>query len=565
MSTDQYISESLIHRFKSPVESIKLPQKFTFPFYYEPHTLSKLAAQELQKNLEQDSRWNTVCGLNESENTREIGRMFGVLIIQDRNGDLGYLTAISGNLIHDVDYSTFVPTIYDLNNPEGFFKKGEAEVNAMNREIANLEQNEQYSNALKCLESTKAKEAEAIALQKSLMKTNKKHRTTKREDVMKSGDQETIDRVKVELNLESQREKIVLKKIKEHWAKEVATANELYMSLHNDIVNKKKYRKTFSAKLQKALFNQYQFLNIDGKRKGLSSIFSEIGLETPPSGAGDCAAPRLLQYAFQHRLKPLAMAEFWWGASPQSAIRKHKQFYPSCRGKCEPILGHMLQGMNVDENPMLQNPAIGKELRIIYDDDQIVVINKPHEFLSVPGKTINDSVYLRIKEKYPKATGPLIIHRLDMSTSGIMVLTKNEEANRIIQSQFINRSVKKRYDALLDGIVPNDEGTIDLPLRVDLNDRPRQLVCDEHGKKAITKYTVLERKDGKTRIHFYPITGRTHQLRVHASHHLGLNCPIIGDDLYGNRAERLHLHAGYLEFDHPITQKRLVFEVSPEF
>jgi tRNA pseudouridine32 synthase/23S rRNA pseudouridine746 synthase len=264
-------------------------------------------------------------------------------------------------------------------------------------------------------------------------------------------------------------------------------------------------------------------------------------------------------------LRPVAMAEFWWGVSPAPEIKKHKQFYSACRGKCEPILHHMLEGMSLEDNPMMMYDGETKKITTVYEDDELLIINKPTEFLSVPGKVIKDSVWMRMKHKYPEATGPLIVHRLDMSTTGLMIIAKTKEAHKEIQSQFINRKIKKRYIALLDGVVEEDEGYINLPLRQDYEDRPRQLVCHEHGKRARTSWNVLERKENTTKIHFHPITGRTHQLRVHAAHHLGLNMPIIGDDLYGKKGDRLHLHAEWIEFDHPKTKERVSFHADADF
>ena len=315
--------------------------------------------------------------------------------------------------------------------------------------------------------------------------------------------------------------------------------------------------------LQQQIFDKYQFLNIQGQAKNIAHIFSSTPYKIPPAGAGECAAPKLLNYAFTYDYTPIAMAEFWWGASPASEVRRHKHIYPACQSKCQPILTHMLSGMSVDENPLLLNPAEGKHLDIIYEDDDVLVINKPAEFLSVPGKNIEDSVYSRIKQAYPLATGPLIVHRLDMSTSGLMVVALTKESNKQLQKQFIKRTVKKRYIALLAGTLIDDEGIINLPLRVDLNDRPRQLVCYEHGKPAETHYQVIERKNNRTKVYFYPKTGRTHQLRVHSAHTLGLNSPIVGDDHYGLTDTRLHLHAQRLCFNHPTTNEVLTFECDP--
>ena len=293
-------------------------------------------------------------------------------------------------------------------------------------------------------------------------------------------------------------------------------------------------------------------------------IFDNSSIK-PPAGSGDCCAPKLLQYAFQHQLTLVAMAEFWWGISPNSEIRKHKNFYPSCQSRCKPILKHMLEGVKMDENLLLKSLSKNLELKIIFEDDDLIIVNKPPEFLSVPGKEIKDSVYTRIKQKYPSATGPIIVHRLDMSTSGILVLTKTKQANKILQDQFIKRTVKKRYVALLSGKLNKKNGTITLPLRLDLNDRPRQLVDFVNGKKAETNWTVISQNTKQTRIHLYPITGRTHQLRVHAAHKDGLNLPIIGDDLYGTKQDKLYLHADFIEFTHPTSKNKISFTVPSDF
>ncbi|WNW02528.1 RluA family pseudouridine synthase [Tenacibaculum sp. HL-MS23] len=253
------------------------------------------------------------------------------------------------------------------------------------------------------------------------------------------------------------------------------------------------------------------------------------------------------------------MAEFWWGKPSANAVRKHQHYYSACTGKCKPILHHMLQGLTVDDNPLIAQFQVKKEIEVIFEDEYLLVINKPHELLSVAGKEVKDSVYSRIKKKYPNATGPLIVHRLDMSTSGILLIAKNEIIHKNLQAQFINRTIKKRYVALLHGSLYKKNGEINLPLRVDLDDRPKQLVCYEHGKKALTKWEVIEVIDNKTKVYFYPITGRTHQLRVHAAHQLGLNIPIVGDDLYGTKANRLYLHAENLSFRHPISKKEVQF------
>ena len=364
---------------------------------------------------------------------------------------------------------------------------------------------------------------------------------------------------------ESLEAKYFFNNVNRYWEHILNAIKEQSSAFTNEIELLKEQRKKKSALLQQYLFEQYQFLNSKKEVKNLSQLLANTIEQNPPAGSGECAALKLLQFAFLNDLKPIAMAEFWWGQSPNKEIRKHQQFYPACQGKCKPILTHMLAGIEMDINPLLQNPAIGKELETIFEDENLIVVSKPSEFLSVPGIHIQDSVYTRIKQQIKNISGPIIVHRLDMATSGLLVLAKNKKAHKSLQSQFINKTAQKRYTALLDGIVNDNKGTINLPLRVDLGDRPRQLVCDEYGKPAETKWEVIERKNGKTKIHFYPISGRTHQLRVHASHTLGLNIPIIGDDLYGKKSDRLFLHADTLEFKPPITNKKMIFQKNAEF
>jgi len=307
------------------------------------------------------------------------------------------------------------------------------------------------------------------------------------------------------------------------------------------------------------------FSDANGHRRSLLQIFQVADGDIPPSGAGECAAPKLLEFAFQNQYTPIAMAEFWYGKSPNSEIRKHKIVYPSCRSKCLPILSHMLQGLDVAENRMLIRLAENKELEIIYEDDDLLIINKPHDFLSVPGGQIQDSVYQRVKEMYPLASGPLIVHRLDMSTSGLLIIALNKKAHYHIQRQFESKTIQKRYVAVLDGKLEENSGEINLPIRVDLEDRPRQLVDYKYGKPAHTLWEKISETETETRVYFYPISGRTHQLRVHSSHPSGLNIPIKGDDLYGMRSDRMYLHAERIEFNHPRTNEKVVFEKAAGF
>ncbi|RTL11590.1 MAG: RluA family pseudouridine synthase [Flavobacteriaceae bacterium] len=555
------MSKSIFQPFKTNLSGIPLPEKFTFPFYYEPHELSIIAANELQSYLETQTDFEHNFGLKENQEGLVIGKMFGVLVCQNQDGELGYLWAFSGKLAGVNHLPYFVPTIFDMLQEDGFFRKEEEVLNAINRQIEILENSNELKNKKIQLENTKSEALSDIQNQKEKIKRLKLERDEKRNSFANLSTSE-IEQLELELSEESKKESILLKKMTKYWNFQIEKAQKEVNLLLDEINQLKEDRRVKSGALQQKLFAEYSFLNQFGERKSIGEIFNN----NPPAGAGECAAPKLLHYAFEHHLKPIAMAEFWWGQSPKSEIRKHKQFYPACKSKCEPILlSHMLIGLDMESNPFQENPAEGKNIEIVYEDDVLAVINKPAEFLSVPGKIISDSVYQRVKELYPNATGPLIVHRLDMSTSGLMLIAKDEETYVKLQSQFIKRTIKKRYVALLDGILEDNEGFIDLPLRVDLDDRPRQLVCYEHGKTAQTKWEKIEVRNNQTLVYFYPITGRTHQLRVHASHELGLKTPIVGDDLYGSKANRLHLHAESLTFEHPNTKEPLIITKAAEF
>lgn len=544
--------------FQKPISGVNLPEKFTFPFFYEPHELSKMAAAELQDYLASQTDWEHNFGLQEGQKGLVIGKMFGVLVVKNQVGTIGYLAAFSGKLADSNEHHHFVPPVFDMLQQDGFFKREEKILNDYNRKIEALENNADFIKCQSELASTLLLAEKDKAEKKELSKQNKIHRDALREKAERELDFESYKTLQKSLSKESQLESIQLKQMNHFWNQEIAKAQQKVAEFQSKINQLKEERKAKSAALQQKLFQQYSFLNQYGVSKSLGVIFED----NPPASAGECAAPKLLQYAFAHQLQPIAMAEFWWGQSPKSEIRKHGHFYPACTGKCKPILAHMLEGIAMDENPLIQNPAEGKELTFLYDDDYLSVVHKPAEFLSVPGKSIQDSVYSRYKEKFPEATGPLIVHRLDMSTSGILVLAKTTEVYLNLQAQFMKRTVQKRYVALLSGIIEQDSGEINLPLRVDLDNRPNQLVCYQHGKPAKTQWNVIERRDNTTLVHFYPITGRTHQLRVHAAHPEGLNTPIVGDDLYGTKADRLYLHAELIRFWHPVLGK--VMEVLDE-
>lgn len=542
----------MLHRFTTSITDIPLPERFTYPFCYTPHPLCILAAKEVQSYLTRQTAWK--------DELRQ-GKMFGVLIVQTEHGETGYLAAFSGILAGKNLHPFFVPPVYNLLQPQGFFKIEEENISSINRNIRQLENDKAYAALSAELARTIQSAENILATAKAQLKEAKTAREQRRKEKELNAQEEA------ELIRESQFQKAEYKRLERSWKARITTLQTQTEDWERRISALKSERKTRSAALQQKLFEQFGMLNYRGEVKNLCEIFGQTVHKTPPAGAGECAAPKLLQQAYLHGWKPIAMAEFWWGDSPKTEIRHHGHYYPACKGKCEPILQHMLQGLQVEENPMLKRMQVpSQNLEIVYEDPWLSVINKPAGMLSVLGKEDAVSVYSLMREQYPEADGPLTVHRLDMATSGLMLIAKTKRVHQNLQAQFKNRLVRKRYVALLEGIVPKDKGTVDLPLCLNPLDRPRQMVHTEHGKPAITDYQVLERLDGKrTRIAFYPRTGRTHQLRIHAAHPLGLHCPIIGDELYGEKADRLYLHAEYLEFTHPITGETVRITKEAEF
>lgn len=415
------------------------PQRFTYPFCYEPHPLCRAAATEVQQYIAEHE---------EIRSDADHGKMFGVLVVDSTDG-LAFLAAYSGLLAGRNDWPYFVPPIYDAQQPDGHFKTTEHEISII--------------------------------------------------------------------------------------------------SHHSPLTSKQ-----MSQELQLWLFHQYQLLNARGETKDLVDIWQSYysreklrrKFPLPPGGTGDCCAPKLLQYAYQHGLKPVCMAEFWWGAPTKEEVRQHLNFYPACRGKCKPILTWMLQGLDVDPNP----ETLGlqrMEIPTVYEDDALLVVDKPSGMLSVPGRIEDYSVETVMHERYPDS---IVAHRLDMGTSGLLIVAKNGEAYRILQQQFIHHEVRKKYIAVLEHS-GQGTGVISLPLRPDPMNRPRQVVNTDHGKRAVTRYEYI----GDRLVALWPETGRTHQLRIHCAHPDGLSNPIVGDELYGTRGQRLCLHAAEIWFRHPIS------------
>ena len=550
--------------FKTAISGITLPEKFTFPFYYEPHLLAKIATTEVQSYLENQTDFEHNFGLDINNNALVIGKMFGVLVVKNKQDKIGYLTAFSGKLADKSLPEKFVPPVFNMRTSGSFYIKGELEIDEMNAQLGVLKKDKKYLELKKIIAENTAIIQTDLSFQRNRMKRAKSDRKSQKKKAITLLNDLEFEELTKKLTQESYNNQFFIKELQEYYQAKIEKINLEFKVFEDKIIALKRERKEKSNYLQQTLFSKYAFLNQQKELKSLLTIFNNPAIK-PPAGSGECAAPKLLQYAFANNLTPITMAEFWWGSAPNAAVRHHKNYYPACQGRCKPILTHMLAHTEMDANLLLENLSEKQDLEIIYEDDALIVVHKPAEFLSVPGKDIKDSVYSRIKERYPSATGPLIVHRLDMSTSGVLLLTKTKEANKALQSQFINRTIKKRYVALLDGNLSKNSGKITLPLRVDLNDRPKQLVDFTYGKPAETDWKIINKENGKTRVHFYPITGRTHQLRMHAAHKNGLNTPIVGDDLYGKKEKRLHLHAEFIEFLHPTTLKKMSFTVAPKF
>ncbi len=548
----------------SIINEIAPPDKFTFPFYYEPHPLTRIAAAELQHYLETRPDLDHNFGLNADSTAGAIGKMFGVLVVQGRDGRIGYLSAFSGKLAGSNDHPKFVPPVFDMLVENSFFLKGIELIDAVNSQLYRIGADENYIRLRSDTEHILIQSLQEISALKQELKAAKEARKCAREEQKPRLNENEYALFEADMVKQSLHDGRRLKGVTEKWKRLSAEAAALLAPFESSIETLKRERKERSAALQEEIFSQYVFLNREGVSKSLQYIFRDTAFGKPPSGAGECATPKLLQAAFIAGYQPLAMAEFWWGASPKSEIRKHAQFYPACTGKCKPILAHMLEGIPLDDNPFLTARQEARGLQIVYEDEYLLVVNKPSGLRSVPGVDVLDSVYSRLKGLLVNEK-PLIVHRLDMDTSGLLVVARTPDAHRGLQKQFLRRTVSKRYTALLSGVIAGAEGTITLPLCADPYNRPRQAVCFESGKRSITRWKVIERTESVIRVHFWPLTGRTHQLRMHAAHQLGLNAPIVGDDLYGTSAGRLYLHAAQLAFVHPINKVPMSFEAAEEF
>ena len=533
----------------------ELPARLNNPLLLpgQQHPLLLLAADEVRSYVDSHPEWADELGW---------GKMLGGLVCREEAGRTGFLAAYSGQLGGREDWPWFVPAVFDYLQPDGYFKREEAEITAINRRIGVLEQSETLAEGRRQLAQLRRQaEAETDAYRR----LTDEARARRRELRAAGADDEALVR-------ESQFQKAELRRLKQRWRDVLARAGEELQPQEEAIARLKEERHRRSDALQRWLFDQFVMVNSRGERRTLTDIFALTPQRVPPAGAGECCAPKLLQYAFLNHLQPLLIAEFWQGRSPRMEVRHHGLFYPACRGKCKPILEWMLGSEKMEAKsdgfasaPVSSSCAVANSSLFTLHSSlptlhsslpDFLVVDKPAGLLSVPGRTGEESVESLLRRQYGQVW---MVHRLDQDTSGLMVVALTEEAYHNLQQQFLARAIYKRYIALLDGVPARQRGTIALPLRPDPLDRPRQVVDCRHGKTALTDYEVLSVSDGHARVALTPHTGRTHQLRMHCAHQEGLGCPIVGDRLYGKPAQRLCLHAAELAFRHPLTGERLHF------
>lgn len=516
-----------------------LPETFNNPFDYVPHPVCEAAVRDLLPRVEE-----LMCGNPE-------GKMFGVLVVL-KEEKLYYLAAFSGQLYDKSVLPGFVPPVFDFLDPDGYFKRHEAEISAMNQEISRLQSDEYYVQLQQSYQQMLWDAENAVGEAKANMLTAKEKRDAERSQRVLSSEEEAT------FVKESQFLKAEVRRVKKRWEETLTAARQELEAMEKPIAELSAERKRKSEALQNWLFEHFVMVNYAGERRNLLEIFSDIVQQLPPAGTGECCEPKLLQYAYTHGLKPIQMAMFWWGKSPEGEIRHHLHYYPACSGKCKPVLQFMLPAEVLAAKPQY---TLSEQLEIVYEDADLWVVNKPSGMLSVPGKTNRESVISILQARCSEDETPLAVHRLDMDTSGLMLVAKHKTAHYHLQKQFRNREIQKTYVAVLDGepLPKGAEGRIELPLAPDLMHRPYQKVDKTHGKPAITLYRVV----GEHVVELHPLTGRTHQLRVHCAHAEGFNRPIKGDNLYGRRADRLYLHAARIVFKHPMSEVEMVFEVKP--
>lgn len=532
------------------------------PFDYVPDVTCEEAFRELVVKLEALKRSDNSDDVNFCREL-EAGKMLGVLIATDARGERHTLYAFSGQLGDEGFYHNgFVGPVFDYLQPNGYFKTKEADISRQNREIMLFEEGPlaKISSEYKSL---KAQLDAEVSDYKEKCRLSKLERDAKRESGL------TDEAELAAMIRQSQFEKAELHRLKKRLKAELKPLEDNLKKAQSYLDALKEKRRTDSEALQEWLFSNFRLLNARGESRNLSDIFAETPMRIPPSGAGECCAPKLLQAAYLQGWHPMTMAEYWYGKPKGGEVRIHGEHYPACRGKCLPVLGWMLQGLDIE--PPLDSDyrsSVSYNPEIIYENQWFCVVNKPSGMLSVPGKGAAISVQQWLETKYGSDKLVKVAHRLDQDTSGLLIAAFGELSFKVMQSLFATRQVKKTYIAELEGDyeaygIPR-QGHIKLPLSPDWLDRPRQRVDFDGGKDAVTDYEFIGVSDGHSRILFHPLTGRTHQLRVHAASERGLGMSIVGDRLYGKNVGKdsghLLLHAQKLEFTFPIDGNHYCFE-----
>ena len=526
------------------------PSEFTDPFRYAPHPAVRFAADLVMQHI---SASGLAADFSE-------GKMLGVLVCRTPESNPCYIAAFSGNVGGRSIIEGFVPPVYDLMNPIGEFKRREAEISELNIQIESLLD----SDRMLCLERELADAERGCKIEIDAMKESMAVSRSRREHIRTNC---TDPKVLEGLIKESQYENAELRRLKKALDKVLSDIQGRIREFNSQIDSLRRKRASMSESLQDWIFRQYIVHDFCGNESSISEIFAGQGL-VPPGGTGECAAPKLLEYAFRNGLTPMAMGEFWYGKSPDTAVRTHGHFYPSCTSKCGPLLGFMLNGLS---SPQKGRIICMKSPVIIFEDKDIIIVEKPSGMPSVPGLDGRISLlewlqsHLSGARPVPHENKENIqpVHRLDMDTSGVMIFARNNETAVNLRRQFEEHTVRKTYMARVSvsGTLEPKSGRINLPLSPDYDERPRQKVDVRQGKTAYTEYQVISKNpDGTADLMLHPHTGRTHQLRVHCAHTLGLCAPIIGDLLYGGApAQRLHLHALSITFTHPSTGETKTF------
>ncbi|MEH1911076.1 RluA family pseudouridine synthase [Nostoc sp.] len=514
------------------------------------------------------------------------GKMYGILLVELPNGEQRVLKAFSGLLNGCSLVEGWVPPISGRDEVALEEARTLAQLDAIKQELLTLKQlteRQQYQTLVDEFE-------QQLQVMSDRHRHCKHQRQQKRQQICNTFTPKALTIALEQLDEESRQQGIERRQLKRQQNAVLQPLQQLIAATDARISELKQQRKALSRQLQAQMHASYSLTNFSGRSQSLQELMPGGS----PTGTGDCCAPKLLHYAATHNLKPLAMAEFWWGASSVNQDKIPGEFYGACAERCQPLMGFLLSGLRPISIPnrdfhtiaplflnrlthlrrsnVFDSPAfstIKGEIPILYEDKWLIAVNKPAGLLSVPGRYRDrqDSVLSRFRHLLADGMALTSVHRLDQETSGILLLARDRQTHRQLSQQFQQRQVHKVYEAILSGAVTVEQGVIELPLWGDPENRPEQKVDWQQGKPSLTYFQVIAREGNYTRVEFTPRTGRTHQLRVHAADARGLGVTILGDRLYGCCAvtSRLHLHARELRFEHPQLEKTLHLQAITPF